>query len=129
MIGNLLEVIKYKIIGLKRSQLTKGILQKKKKKKKTPMNEWRNRRNYGLPNHRNNLFATKISSQPVSQDLPTHHIFNNHVQEKSGIDRRISTTLEEQNLLPAEQKLCHPGSKRCKDQKQYLRTAKGGTEI
>jgi len=29
---------------------------------------------------------------------------------------RISTTLEEQNLLPAEQKGCHLGSKFCKDQ-------------
>ena len=30
--------------------------------------------------------------------------------------KRISTHLEEQNLLPAEQKECHPGSKGCKDQ-------------
>jgi hypothetical protein len=30
------------------------------------------------------------------------------------ITRRISTHLEEQNLLPAEQKGCHPGSKSCK---------------
>jgi len=30
--------------------------------------------------------------------------------------KRISTHLEEQNLLPAEQKGCHPGSKVCKDQ-------------
>jgi len=32
------------------------------------------------------------------------------------IDKRISTHLEEQSLLPAEQKGCHPGSKGCKDQ-------------
>jgi hypothetical protein len=30
--------------------------------------------------------------------------------------KRISTYLEEQNLLPEEQKGCHPGSKHCKDQ-------------
>ena len=30
--------------------------------------------------------------------------------------KRISTHLEEQRLLPAEQKGCHPGSKGCKDQ-------------
>jgi len=32
------------------------------------------------------------------------------------IAKRISTHLEEQSLLPAEQKGCHPGSKDCKDQ-------------
>ena len=31
------------------------------------------------------------------------------------IDKNISTHLEEQSLLPAEQKGCHPGSKVCKD--------------
>ena len=31
------------------------------------------------------------------------------------IAKRISTHLEEQSLLPAEQKGCHPGSKVCKD--------------
>jgi hypothetical protein len=35
----------------------------------------------------------------------------------SRIARRISTTtLEEHNLLPTQQKECHPGSKRYKDQ-------------
>jgi hypothetical protein len=32
------------------------------------------------------------------------------------IAKRISTHLEKQSLLPAEQKECHPGSKGCKDQ-------------
>jgi len=32
------------------------------------------------------------------------------------IARRISTQLEEQNLLPAEQRGCDPGTRRCKDQ-------------
>jgi hypothetical protein len=33
----------------------------------------------------------------------------------TGITKRISTHLEEQNLLPAEQEGYHPGSKGCKD--------------
>jgi hypothetical protein len=32
------------------------------------------------------------------------------------IAKRISKHLEEQSLLPAEQKGCHPGTKGCKDQ-------------
>jgi hypothetical protein len=32
------------------------------------------------------------------------------------IARKISTHLEEQDILPAEQTGCHPGSKGCKDQ-------------
>jgi hypothetical protein len=32
------------------------------------------------------------------------------------IAKRISTHLEKQSLLPAEQKGCHPGSKGCKEQ-------------
>jgi len=32
------------------------------------------------------------------------------------IAKRISTYVEEQNLPPAQQKGCHPGSKDCKDQ-------------
>jgi hypothetical protein len=32
------------------------------------------------------------------------------------IARRISTHLEKWNILPAEQKGCHPGNKGCKDQ-------------
>jgi len=36
--------------------------------------------------------------------------------------KRISTHLEEQSLLPAEQKGCHPGSKGCKDQLMISKT-------
>jgi hypothetical protein len=49
------------------------------------------------------------------------------------IAKRISTHLEEQNLLPAEQEEYHPGRKGCKDpliiSKQYTRTERGGTRI
>jgi len=37
------------------------------------------------------------------------------------IAKRISTHLEEQSLLPAEQKGCYPGSKSCKDQLMILK--------
>jgi len=38
------------------------------------------------------------------------------------IAKRISTHLEEQSLLPAEQNGYHPGSKRCKDQLMISKT-------
>jgi hypothetical protein len=38
------------------------------------------------------------------------------------IGERISTYLEEQNLLPAEQEGCHPGSKGCTDQLMKSKT-------
>jgi hypothetical protein len=37
------------------------------------------------------------------------------------ISRRISVHLEEHNLLPAEQKGCHSGSKGCKDELLILK--------
>jgi hypothetical protein len=76
-IGKLLEVIKYKIIGLNLSQLTKGILQKKINLNYPLIN----RRRYRMTDRRNNLFATKIRRQQVSENLPTHHVFINHVQD------------------------------------------------
>ena len=48
------------------------------------------------------------------------------------IAKRISTLLEEQSLLPAEQKGCHPGSKVCKDQllvsKAIYEDSRGGNK-
>jgi hypothetical protein len=47
-------------------------------------------------------------------------MLNDHVKTLIGImAKRISTHLEEQSLLPAEQKGCPPGSKGCTD--QYVR--------
>jgi len=40
----------------------------------------------------------------------------------------ISTHLEEQSLLPAEQKGCHPGSKGCKDQLMISKMRTAGEE-
>jgi hypothetical protein len=43
-------------------------------------------------------------------------MLNDHVKTLTGIiAKRISTNLEEQSLLPAEQKGYHPGSKGCED--------------
>ena len=43
--------------------------------------QWGNRRRHRMAERRNYLFATKIRRQQVSQDLPTHHGLNNHVQD------------------------------------------------
>ena len=44
-------------------------------------------------------------------------MLNQHVQNPNrNNSQRISTRLEEQSLLPTEQKGCHAGSKDCKDQ-------------
>jgi Reverse transcriptase (RNA-dependent DNA polymerase). len=44
-------------------------------------------------------------------------MLNNQVQDPNKIiARRISTHLKKQNLVPAQQKGCHPGSKGWKDQ-------------
>ena len=52
-----------------------------------------------------------------SQKLLTHYVLTTmHKTLKVIMPKRISTHLEEQNLLPAGQKGCNPGSKVCKDQ-------------
>jgi hypothetical protein len=43
-------------------------------------------------------------------------MLNDHVQNPNRIAKKISTHLEEQSLLPAEQKGHQPRSKGCKDQ-------------
>jgi hypothetical protein len=46
----------------------------------------------------------KIGRQQSSQKLPTNHVLNNHVQDTNrNLTRRVSTHLEAQSLLPAEQ--------------------------
>ena len=84
--------------------------------KKTLIFKGRNHKRYRLARNRNNLFATKISRQQVSQDLPTHHMPNNHVQDLKYNSHKNLHNSGEQNLLLAEQKVCHLGSKRYKDQ-------------
>ena len=89
----------------------KGVLQKR-----TLIFKGRNHKRYRLAKNRNNLFASKISRQQVSQDLPTHHMPNNHVQDLKYNSHKNLHNSGEQNLLLAEQKVCHLGSKRYKDQ-------------
>ena len=64
-IGNLLEIIKYKITGFKLSKLLTFILQKKKI-------QCNNREAIGLAEHSSNLFGTKIWRQQGSQKLPAY---------------------------------------------------------
>jgi len=64
------------------------------------------------------LRTAAVRGQQENQKLPTDYAVKNHVQYKTltGImASRISTHLEEQNLLPAEQKGCHPGRNGGKD--------------
>jgi hypothetical protein len=42
--------------------------------------------------------------------------------------RRISVHLEEHNLLPAEQKGCHSGSKRMQESTAYIKSNIGGPQ-
>jgi hypothetical protein len=60
-IGNLLEIIKYKITGFKLSKLLTFILQKKM--------QCNNREAMGLGEHSSNLFGTKIRRQQGSEKL------------------------------------------------------------
>ena len=84
--------------------------------KKLPCNIRGTGEGTSLADHRNNLFDTKIRRQQGrSQKLPTHYMLNDRTLTGI-IAKRISTQLEEQNLLPAEQEGCQPGSKVCKDQ-------------
>jgi hypothetical protein len=55
---------------------------------------------------RNNLFDTKIRRQQGSQKLATHYMLNDHVENtnRNNRQKKISTHLEEQSLIPAEQK-------------------------
>jgi hypothetical protein len=67
---------------------------------------------YLLPKSRN--------GKEVRNYQPTTCLTTMHKTLTGIIARRIYTYLEELNLLPEEQKGCHPGSERCKDQLMIL---------
>ena len=69
-----------------------------------------------MTNHRTNLFATKSGDSKEARNYQPIMWLKSIYKTVSEITRIISTTVEEQNLLPSEQKGCHPGSKWCKDQ-------------
>ena len=102
---------KYKITGLKLSQLLIHILQKNfnaiiEEPEKAP--DW-------LTTGITYLIPKSGDSKEVRNYRPITYI--TMYKTLTGITaKRISTHLEEQSLLSAEQKGCHPGIKGCKDQ-------------
>ena len=91
-------MIKYKITGLKLSQLLTGILQK----------------TYLIPK--------SGDSKEVRHYRPITRLTTMYKTLTGIIAKRISIHLEELSLLPVEQKGCHPGSKGCKDQLMISKT-------
>lgn len=58
-----------------------------------------------MAKHRNNLFTIKIRRKPGNQQLPTHFLLNSHVPDpKRTNSQKNIHTMEEEDLLPAEQK-------------------------
>jgi hypothetical protein len=98
---------------LKTFQLPKGTLQKKK----SQYHCGRTGEGACLANDKNKVFANKIIKEKGRQEVPIDYVLNNHAKSPTGIiASKMSTLLEELNLLPAQQKVCHAGSKCCKDQ-------------
>ena len=67
-------------------------------------------------NNNNNLIPKSEDSKEVRNYRPITCLTTMYKTLTGIIAKRISTHLEEQSLLQAEQKGCHPGSKGCKDQ-------------
>jgi len=83
-----------------------------------------------LANHRNNLFATKIRRQQGSQQLPTHYMLNNHVQNP---DRNNSHknfhTFERAELTTSGAKRMSPWNWRLQGSINYIRSVIGGLQV
>ena len=110
-IGNHLEMIKYKTTGLKLSQLLtttsknfNAIIQEAEKAL-----DW-------LSTGITYLIPKSGDNKEVRNYRPITCLTTMYKTLTRIIAKRISTHLEEQSFLPAEQKGCHPGSKGCKDQ-------------
>ena len=111
-------MIKYKITGLKTSQLLTGILQNNfnaiiGEPDKAP--EWQTA---GITY----LITKSGKSKEVRKYRPITCLTIMYKTLTGIIAKRISSYLEELSLLPAEQKACHPGSKGCKDQLMISKT-------
>jgi hypothetical protein len=111
-IGNLLEMIKYKITALKHPSCPKAYY------KRLQFSNGGIRVGTWLANHRNNSFATKIRrhSKEVGNYRPITCITTMYITLIGMTAKRISTHVKEQNLPLAQQKGHHPRSKDCKDQ-------------
>jgi hypothetical protein len=71
---------------------------------------WKNRR-CCLANDKNKVFANRIIKEKGRQEVLIDYVLNNHVKSPTEIiASKMSTLLEELNLLPAEQEGCHAGS-------------------
>jgi len=105
-------MIKYKITDLKLSKLLTGILQTSfnaiiEEPEKAP--DW-------LTTGVTYLIPKSGDSKEVRSYRPITCLMTMYKTLTGIIAKRISTHLEEQSLLPTEQKACHPESKGCKDQ-------------
>jgi hypothetical protein len=107
-----MEMNKFKITGLKHSQLTTVKLQKNfnalnEKPEKVP--DWQTT---GIIYLRPKLGDSEEfrNSRPITCLTTTYKALTGIIA------KRISTHLEEHSLLTAEQKGCHSGSKQCKGQ-------------
>ena len=105
-------MIKYKITDLRLFQLLTGILQKNfnaitEEPEKAP--DW-------LTTGVTYLTPKSGDRKEVRNYRPITCLPTMYKTLTGIIAKRISTHLEEQSLLPAEQKGCHPGSKGCKAQ-------------
>jgi len=99
-------MIKYKITGLKLSQLLTGISQKNfnaiiEEPEKAP--DW-------LTTGITYLITKSGDSKEVRNYRPITSLTTTYKTLTGIIAKKISTHLEERSLLPAEQKGCHPGS-------------------
>jgi hypothetical protein len=67
-------------------------------------------------NNRNNLCTAEVGGQQENQELPTDYVVKNHVQDRNRNNGQKNLyTSRKANLLPAEQKGCHPGRNGGKD--------------
>ena len=96
-------MIKYKITGLKLSHFNAI----REEPEKAP--EW-------LTTGITYLIPKAGDSKEVRNYRPITCLTTMYKTVTGIIAKMISTHLEEQSLLPAEKKGCHPGSKGCKDQ-------------
>jgi len=106
-------MIKYKITGLKQSQLPTGKLEGKKnfnaimeEPEKVP--HW-------LTTGITSLLPKSGYSKEVRNYQPIMCLTTMYKTLNRNNSQKNSTHLEDQNLLSAEQKGCHPGNKRYKD--------------
>jgi len=109
--GNLLEMIKYKITGLKQSQLPTHKLQKTLMQYNGGNGEGIDWLTTGITY----ILSKSGYSKEVRNYRPIMCLTTMYKILTGTTAKRISTHLEDRNLLSVKQKGCHPGSKCYKD--------------